>query len=170
MGCIRFLLFAAIVVKVITLLTNIAKRRAAEAMEFEHELFTFLVAREVNIRLLAGTNFLAQGGDDTPRFQVAQRQNIVTRIRQAIAVATAATSFVRQQLVAQQRTNNLVRTACGTPRQIIIRDAVKEWQRNDAVVLHARFDRFQDTKIRRIHRAHHGCVQFHRCWCIVSGK
>mmetsp|Transcript_35498 Transcript_35498/g.85649 ORF Transcript_35498/g.85649 Transcript_35498/m.85649 type:complete len:225 (-) Transcript_35498:140-814(-) len=121
--------------EVIALLFHVPKRRPAEPVEFEHDLRVSGRDGEVDVALLPGADLVADAGDDAAGLEVVQRQDVVSRIRQAVPVVAAAL-IVAQQLVAQQARDNLVGAAVA---EVGYRVDQGDW--HEGVIFHARFDR-----------------------------
>mmetsp|Transcript_8155 Transcript_8155/g.17721 ORF Transcript_8155/g.17721 Transcript_8155/m.17721 type:complete len:202 (-) Transcript_8155:369-974(-) len=88
--------------EVVPLLRHGPKARAPQPMELEHDLPPLPVHRQVNVALLSHADPISERCDDARRFQVVQRQEVVSGVGQAVSVVARLSpgSLVVHQLVA----------------------------------------------------------------------
>mmetsp|Transcript_50290 Transcript_50290/g.151395 ORF Transcript_50290/g.151395 Transcript_50290/m.151395 type:complete len:310 (+) Transcript_50290:1371-2300(+) len=94
--------------EIVALLLHIPEGRPSQPVKFQYDLLPRGRRGDVHVRLFPRTDPISQRRDDPPRFQIVQRQNVVSRVGQSISVVSAR-SIVTEELVPQQGREDLVR-------------------------------------------------------------
>lgn len=71
-------------------------------MELEYNLSVLRCDGEVDIALFSGADFVPQPSDNLALFEAPQRQNVVSRVGEAVSVVAAAL-VVAEKFVAEER-------------------------------------------------------------------